>query len=165
MKLPIWLWLILPLAILLWSTNKLFSAYRDYHEARVQVLTLEKEVEILTQRLPKALAKPPLQEEALPLLYQTLFHLAEETGLTVGSLNPGQVEAVGEDEAWKLVLEVEGSYYGIVTYLKTLSSLDKPLWVERYALTPLQATQGKRLLLSLTLRIRAASEQAKPPLP
>ncbi|GAA5336112.1 MULTISPECIES: type 4a pilus biogenesis protein PilO [Thermus] len=154
MKLPIWLWFFLPLAVLLWSANALFSTYRSYQRTKAEVVALEREVEALTQRLPQALAEAPLREEELPRLYQGLFRLAESQGLELHAMEPGEAESAGNVRAWRLHLKLQGPYPGVLGFLEVLPSLDQPLWVESYALEP-AGERGERLALDLTLRILA----------
>jgi hypothetical protein len=95
MKLPIWLWFLLPLAALLWSGSGVLSAYKGYQGARAEASALEKELEALTQGLPQALAEAPVKAEELPALYEALLRLAEEKGLEVQALSPEGAEALG----------------------------------------------------------------------
>jgi Tfp pilus assembly protein PilO len=154
MKLPIWLWFFLPLAVLLWSANALFSTYRSYQRTKAEVVALEREVEALAQRLPQALAEAPLREEELPRLYQDLFRLAESQGLEPHALEPGEAEGAGNVRAWRLHLKLQGPYGGVLGFFQALPSLDQPLWVESYALEP-AGERGERLALDLTLRALA----------
>lgn len=155
MKPPIWLWFLLPLAVLLWSTQAVLSAYAHYRRAAEAARALEREAEALAQSLPKALSESPVKEEALPLLYETLIRLAETQGLALKTLQPqGRVQA-GEAQAWELAVTLEGPYLGVLTYLEALPRMSKPLWVERYRLVPVRETQGARLTLELTLRVLA----------
>ncbi|GLV49134.1 hypothetical protein TJA_22360 [Thermus sp. LT1-2-5] len=154
MKLPIWLWFLLPLAVLLWSANTLLSAYRDYQGTRSEAVALEREITALSQRLPQALAEAPLREEELPRLYQGLFRLAEGKGLELHALEPGEAESAGNVRAWRLHFRLQGPYTGVLGFLEALPSLDQPLWVESYALEP-SGERAERLALDLTLRVLA----------
>ncbi|MCS7194512.1 MAG: type 4a pilus biogenesis protein PilO [Meiothermus sp.] len=158
MKLPTWLWLLLPLLVLLWSGSRVLTAYRSYQGIRAETLALKEEVMALTQRLPQALAKAPVRPEELPALYERLLHLAEEKGLEVQKLSPEGLEAWGASNTWKLTLTTEGPYLGIVEYLRALPTTNRSVWVAEYVLTPLQGTSGERLNLRLTLRIPAPAE-------
>ena len=149
MKLPPWLWYLLPLAVLLWSASGVLSAYGRYQKARLQVQALEREVEALTRNLPQALGEAPVPLEALPLLYEALFRLAEEKGLQVQSLDPGEAAPTG-----RVRLLLEGPYAGVLGYLEGLPGLGKPLWVEAYTLEPV-GERGERLALDLVLRVLA----------
>lgn len=154
MKPPAWLWFLLPLLVLLWSARGVVSAYARYEEARREVRALEREAEALAQRLPQALAEAPVGPGELPSVYETLLRLAEEEGLELLALRPGEAEAVGEVRAWRLALEFRGPYAGVLGYLEALSALKAPLWVESYALEPAEAG-GEPLELSLSLRVLA----------
>ena len=151
MKLPPWLWYLLPLAVLLWSASGVLSAYGRYQKARLQVQALEREVEALTRNLPQALGEAPVPPEALPLLYEALLRLAEEKGQ---SLDPGEAAPTGGVRAWRVRLLLEGPYAGVLGYLEGLPGLGKPLWVEAYTLEPV-GERGERLALDLVLRVLA----------
>lgn len=140
MKLPTWLWFLLPFLVFLWSAWGVVSAYARYEEARRAVRALEREVEALAGRLPQ--------------VYEALLRLAEEKGLGLLALGPGPAEAVGGVRAWRLALELQGPYAGVLGYLEALASLKVPLWVEGYALEP-QEAEGEPLELSLSLRVLA----------
>ena len=154
MKLPPWLWYLLPLAVLLWSASGVLSAYGRYQKARLQVQALEREVEALTRNLPQALGEAPVPLEALPLLYVALFRLAEAQRLQVQSLDPGEAAPTGGVRAWRVRLLLEGPYAGVLGYLEGLPGLGKPLWVEAYTLEPV-GERGERLALDLVLRVLA----------
>ncbi|WP_337845038.1 hypothetical protein [Thermus sp.] len=154
MKLPTWLWFLLPFLVFLWSAWGVVSAYARYEEARRAVRALEREVEALTQRLPQALAEAPVGPGELPQVYEVLLRLAEEKGLGLLALGPGPAEAVGGVRAWRLALELQGPYAGVLGYIEALASLKVPLWVEGYALEP-QEAGGEPLELSLSLRVLA----------
>lgn len=140
MKLPTWLWFLLPFLVFLWSAWGVVSAYARYEEARRAVRALEREVEALAGRLPQ--------------VYEALLRLAEEKGLGLLALGPGPAEAVGGVRAWRLALELQGPYAGVLGYLEALASLKVLLWVEGYALEP-QEAEGEPLELSLSLRVLA----------
>lgn len=156
MKPPIWLWFLLPLGVLLWSAQGVFSAYAGYRQAMEAVRALERESEALARGLPAALAETPVKAEALPALYEELVRLAEGQGLALKRLQPErEAVQVGEVRAWSLGLTLEGPYLGVLAYLEALPKVDKPLWVAGYTLSPVPETRGERLTLDLTLRILA----------
>lgn len=102
----------------------------------------------------QALGEAPVPLEALPLLYEALFRLAEEKGLQVQSLDPGEAAPTGGVRAWRVRLLLEGPYAGVLGYLEGLPGLGKPLWVEAYTLEPV-GERGERLALDLVLRVLA----------
>lgn len=102
----------------------------------------------------QALGEAPVPLEALPLLYEALFRLAEEKGLQVQSLDPGEAAPTGACApggcgfSWRV--PTPGSW----ATLEGLPGLGKPLWVEAYTLEPV-GERGERLALDLVLRVLA----------
>jgi Tfp pilus assembly protein PilO len=155
MKPPIWLWFVLPLAVLLWGAQEVASAYARYQGARAEVRALEREAEALTRSLPQALAQAPVAAEELPPVYEALLRLAAARELDLKRLEPGEAESLGEVRAWRVELALEGSYPGVLAYLEALPKVPHPLWVEGYTLAPAGGGRGERLALDLTLRVLA----------
>ncbi len=144
-----WLW---PILTFLLAAGWLARGVLGYRHLLAQENALVEEI----GRLKAEAATPaeralPLDPARLPRLYKALVRLAEETGVELKSLAPGE----GSVE-----LGLEGPFEKLYALLVRLSDLPYPVWIQSYSLTPL-TPRAERLALALTLGVRLKTPEGE----
>jgi len=137
-------WL-LPLGLLILAGGWLLFSYGEYR----RLLAQEQELRAQIEQLRLAAATPaerarPLEPDRLPELYRVILHRAEEAGIEVLELSPGESD---------LNLVTTGSFAGVYHFLVLLARLDFPIWIDRYRITP-EDPEARRIRLELRLGVR-----------
>ncbi|AEB10909.1 hypothetical protein [Marinithermus hydrothermalis] len=137
-------WLI-PLVVLTLGGVWIQTSWARYQRLVAEAQALEARRDALSAALlPPAQRARPLPPARLNELYHVILQTLEASGATLNAFTPSPPQ---------LHLTLEGTYPEVVRFLEALPTLDYPVWVERYTLTPL-TPRGDRLTLELELGVR-----------
>jgi type IV pilus assembly protein PilO len=121
-----------------------------------QAVELEKQLVVLTLKLPT--------EKEMPPLYRTVSDMAFQAGLAVMLFQPREAQVRDYYAQIPITITAEGGYHDIATFFDRLSTLTRVVNVEQWKLSGLSRTK-QPLRADLTLATYTYRPVGSPPAP
>ncbi|MBN3039802.1 MAG: type 4a pilus biogenesis protein PilO [Candidatus Omnitrophica bacterium] len=102
----------------------------------LRLLAIKDKVEEESKKYEGFLMQAGSAEEEVVLMQKEIQRLADEAGLYVGNIRPGEVEEKGFFQTYLINVNCEGEMPQIVDFLYGLETSAVLLTVERYTITP-----------------------------